>query len=114
MSFGDRGGPRGPGLPHRDMCRTLAHPPQNEEPPRDGLAGRAWQRSRYQSAVTCGLVEAAAGVVGVDVMTDIIARMLVSETTVGAADWLVGLALASDADTVAAISESISEAGITA
>ncbi len=64
--------------------------------------------------MTCGIVEDAADAVGADVMTGIIARLLASETAVGAADWLVELALASDADTVAGIRESISAAGITA
>ncbi len=74
----------------------------------------AWQRSRYQSSVTCGIVERAAAAVGDEVMTDIVAELLASPSPFGVADWLVALALASDAETVAAIRESIAEAGITA
>ncbi len=73
-----------------------------------------WQRSRYQSAVTCGIVETAAEAIGTDAMSDIIAGLLGSPPPAGAADWLLEIALASDAETLEAIRTSIAEAGITA
>ncbi len=71
-----------------------------------------WNRSRYQSAVTCGIVETAAESIGPEAMTAIVADLLASPAPVSATDWLVEVAVASDADTVSALRSRIAEVGL--
>ena len=72
-----------------------------------------WDRSRYQSALTCEIVQTAADAIGTEAMTAILAELLASPTPVGVTDWLVEVAVASDALTVAALRAAIAEAGLT-
>ena len=62
-----------------------------------------WDRSRYQSAVTCQIVQTAADAIGSEAMTAVLAELLASPTPVGVTDWLVEVAVASDGETVDAI-----------
>ncbi len=75
-----------------DLSDWVVPGPIDDEP--------SWDRSRYQSALTCGIVEAAAESIGEEAMTAIIADLLTSPGPVSATDWLVAVAVASDTDTV--------------
>lgn len=72
-----------------------------------------WDRARYQSAVTCQIVETAADAVGSEAMTAILAELIASPSPVGTTDWLVEVAVASDAETVDELRAGIAEAGLT-
>ena len=71
-----------------------------------------WDRSRYQSAVTCQIVQTAADAIGSEAMTAVLAELLASPTPVGVTDWLVEVAVASEGETVDAIRAVIGEAGL--
>ena len=73
-----------------------------------------WDHFVHQSAVACEIVQAAADAIGTEMMTAIVAELLTSPTPVGATDWLVEVAVASDADTVGVLRARIAEAGFPA
>ena len=70
-----------------------------------------WDRFIHQSAVACEIVQTAADAIGTGAMTAIVAELLASPTPVGATDWLVEVAVASDAETVDVLRSRIAEAG---
>jgi hypothetical protein len=73
----------------------------------------SYDATRYRSARTCAIVADAAEAIGADAMADIIAGLLASDEPATVADWLVEVALASDAETIDAVRGAITEAGLT-
>ena len=61
--------------------------------------------------MACEIVQTAADAIGTGAMTAIVAELLASPTPVGATDWLVEVAVASDAQTVDVLRSRIAEAG---